>query len=280
MADIHTFRADSLSQLLTRIKEISDIWAPGPSDPEELWFRGDQQTYPLLPSLYRNHSASWAYDEENLNERFKVRATPFQPDRVETDWDWYFLGQHHSLPTRLLDWTENALVAAYFAISPKINFSDRTPYDKARELPPQNPIYDDQSPVIWVLDAGSLNAFSCKEDCVFTLGGLHSASYLTSALKEKTDKNRYPIAILPAHTNARLAVQQSVFTIHGHERSSLESIVALQESSMRLAKIEIDRVNVAHFWRELELFGVSKSWLFPGLDSIAERVKWVAQGPP
>jgi hypothetical protein len=49
---------------------------------------------------------------------------------------------------------------------------------------------------------------------------------------------------------------------------------------MRLAKIEIDRVNVAHFWRELELFGVSKSWLFPGLDSIAERVKWVAQGPP
>jgi hypothetical protein len=82
----------------------------------------------------------------------------------------------------------------------------RTPYDKARELPPQNPIYDDQSPVIWVLDAGSLNAFSCKEDCVFTLGGLHSAAYLTSALKEKTDKNRYPIAILPAHTNERLAV--------------------------------------------------------------------------
>ena len=49
MADIRTFRADSLSQLLARIKDISDLWAPGPSDPEELWFRGDQQTYPLLP---------------------------------------------------------------------------------------------------------------------------------------------------------------------------------------------------------------------------------------
>jgi len=47
---------------------------------------------PIHCFLYRNYSASWAYDEENLNERFRVRATPFQPDRVETDWDWYILG--------------------------------------------------------------------------------------------------------------------------------------------------------------------------------------------
>src|SRR5271163_3454824 len=171
MATIPVLNAENLSQLLARIKEISNKWAPDPSDPEELWFRGDQQTYPLLPSLYRHYSDSWAYNEENLHERFKVRGTPFQPNRVITDWDWYFLGQHHGLPTRLLDWTENLLVAAYFALANKINFSDRTDYDKARLLPPQTPVYDDQSPVIWVLDAGSLNAFSCREDCVLTLGG-------------------------------------------------------------------------------------------------------------
>lgn len=268
--------ASSIGELVSSVRTIAETWSPGIVEPQELWFRGQKRRdFALLPGLYRADNQKYHYDEGGLFERFKVLATPHVAGRLENEWAWYFLAQHYGLPTRLLDWTENLLAAAYFAVCESIYCRDRLALDALLVKGRQPSVFEDDSPAIWVLDAGTVNKAACEEDTVFVAGLDFTARYLPDGVSNKLPENCRPIALMAPRANERIVAQQGAFTIHGHDRLGLEA--DSEARGVRLARITLDGANLAFLWEELQLCGLSRHALFPSIQTAAELTIWQMQ---
>lgn len=130
------------------------------NDVVPLWFRGHSQShYQLSPSLLRGSQKSFpqngsdTYSIDHLREDYRYHhfrskgnqlVTTFPQDKIE----WQEIMQHHFTKTRLMDWSESAVISLMFALEPFINPSEN------KEL-----FYQRQNltPTIWVLDPQGLN---------------------------------------------------------------------------------------------------------------------------
>ena len=261
-------RVSSLPEFVSAVLDYGNRWAKPDSEPE-IWCRGvsDHRIH-LLPGAYWRKNC----EEESLFLSFQALVPSYIQQLPNDDWEWYYLMQHHRLPTRLLDWSESPLVALYFALT---NAQGDSLVPAAGALP-----------CVWLMDPGVLNRVTHRlnEEFIFVPGQPQLEYWLPRfcgrgkmALKlpQKSDftDNSKPIAIFPKRHNPRIVAQRGVFTVHGSDEVSIEEVLRADSppaEETRLAQVLIDPGKCETLLRDLRTLGLNQSTLFPEPDSVSK----------
>lgn len=264
-------------------------------DDLRFWFRGEGSVNfktPLVPSSYRVLAETFGNKvddlffsnnikqiENNTDAEFRRKSVPYINSKgiENTGWNRYFLMQHYKINTRLLDWTENCLLALFFALTDKTN-------DDAR---------------VWILDPFELN--NCTVKTIFSwdksfkiipsgCDWKRSQSLRNERGEIRTDEltRRYlkmdfnsidgedilnvyhPLAIYPTYFDERMTAQKACFTIFGNK---INGLISFSENERKfLDFVVIPKESKYPILNELKLLGVDFTSIYPDLDGLGTSI--------
>jgi len=246
---IQSFKTRTLAQYIKLSCQLREQWSSEAYlDP---WFRGHTDArWRLTPNIYR---LNLGQDEDQLRAEFRRRAAQLSTEaEPANDWGWYFLMQHHRAPTRLLDWTDGALIALFFALN------STAPGDDVRS-----------DAAVWVLDPWWLNRRTLSRDYVLDPESRAADPYLPRIYSGGVQME-LPVSIDPPHVARRVAAQHSRFTIHGTREDGLTEVGS--EDNSRLVKITIPRAAIGPMRRDLLTCGIVDTTVFPDLEGLSREL--------
>ena len=219
--------------------------------------------FKLTTSLARNCKHLAPNLEVYLLDNFKKYARIEDPLIDRSIWRAMIVGQHHGLPTRLLDWTHSSLVALHFA-------NNVTNYDT----------FEENDCVVWRIDARELNKLlpykyqnSLDKRKTFIFSVEHLSEMTKDISQYDKDMNGESFVIVePPSIDQRIVNQYSFFAVIPHGISDIESF--LEEHTNKTMKYVI-RKEIRWDLRDiLDQLNMNERIIFPGIDGIS---RWLGR---
>jgi hypothetical protein len=279
-------RAHSVDEVLSVVSRARRHWRL--SSDKELWFRAEDATHratSLQPGLFRPREgkqrkpiAKLLEIENDMYEEFRRCAPQLSEKPLDDDaWDAYFLMQHHGVPTRLLDWTDGALIALHFAVGRKT-------------LPAKSGAVIHVLHPYWLIKV--LGKEADQKDAIVrwirhSRDNPHEEEdewdrlYLPSDDDDMQDPllktPEVPILWDTPHVSRRIGAQRSRFMIFGSSPEWLSRLASKRTSKTLTISIPVGAV--ARIKQELRDAGVTESVIYPDLDGLGRELKqmWEAR---
>ncbi|MFN4327653.1 MAG: FRG domain-containing protein [Limnobacter sp.] len=213
--------------------------------PDTIYRGVTDSSHQLIPSIGRNTMDHTHGDieslETNILNEFKRLTVPLQKDPPKSEFEWLFLAQHYGLPTRLLDWSSNPLVALFFATE-RNDTKDGAIYYLKHAVTDQYELFDYKT-------ANYTKNEAAKPASIFAIQP-HQGEF---------------IFIRPRYTDERYINQKSIFSCP-KDPFNPPNIPDIKTIAVRGAwKPEIRC--------RLRMLGISTSFIYPGIAGIASEIK-------
>lgn len=182
---------------------------------------------------------------------------------------WLEIAQHFGIPTRLLDFSENPLIALYVACTDSLGN-----------------IATKENGCVWIVNSTSYNKkfHNIKEISTDISISLDNVKRIIRNMENNSSSEmpEYPYIYKPYHRKERMSAQASVFMLWGKKIGPLTDIVQADDYIVEctekqhdkiLCEIEIPKARKETIVEQLNLCGVNQKLMYPGLDGVGRYIR-------